>query len=144
LSRRRAELALSGRRLRASRALALLEHLGTAEARTSLERVAKDAPEAWLTAEANDALKRLGRAQPLDPAPKPWEALIGPATGPAARAFLSLATAPADGRAAPEQIGAVTQLAGELPPLLLRSRGNTAQYLPHDLLPYRKAVLDAY
>ena len=47
--------------LRRERALEVLEHIGGAEARAVLGAVAKGAPEASVTREAKDALKRLGK-----------------------------------------------------------------------------------
>jgi hypothetical protein len=46
-------------RLRVLRALAVLEWMGTAEARAVLEMLAKGAPEARQTRQARDALERL-------------------------------------------------------------------------------------
>jgi RNA polymerase sigma factor (sigma-70 family) len=46
--------------LRRERALEVLEHIGGAEARAVLEEIGKGAPEAALTQEAKEALKRLG------------------------------------------------------------------------------------
>jgi hypothetical protein len=50
---------LSGERLRAVRAVEVLEHLGAAEARTLLEKWRRGAPQARLTQEARAALERL-------------------------------------------------------------------------------------
>jgi hypothetical protein len=47
--------------LRALRAVELLEHIGTAEARALLQMLGKGAPEARVTQAANAALKRLAR-----------------------------------------------------------------------------------
>jgi WD40 repeat protein len=61
---------LSGRRLRAVRAVEVLEHCGTAEARKLLQALADGAPEALLTREARAALQRLkGRPVPASGAP---------------------------------------------------------------------------
>jgi hypothetical protein len=49
----------SGERLRAQRTTTVLEHIGTAEARQILEKLAKGAPEAQWTIEAKASLKRL-------------------------------------------------------------------------------------
>jgi HEAT repeat protein len=57
---------LSSVRLRALRAVLLLEHLGTPEARGLLEKLAGGAPEAWLTREAKASLQRLA-APPAAP-----------------------------------------------------------------------------
>jgi hypothetical protein len=43
------------------RATAVLEHIGTPEARQVLERLAADVPETWLTVEARASLQRLTR-----------------------------------------------------------------------------------
>src|SRR5262249_26390236 len=51
----------SGESLRTLRALAVLEQAGTPEARQLLEALARGAPEASLTQEANAALGRLAR-----------------------------------------------------------------------------------
>jgi hypothetical protein len=48
-------------RLRALRAVAALEQVGTADARALLEALAKGAPGCWVTLEAEGALQRLGR-----------------------------------------------------------------------------------
>lgn len=53
----------SPERLRQMRALEALEHMDAPEARELLERLAKGAPEAWLTKEAKAALKRLGQRE---------------------------------------------------------------------------------
>ena len=45
--------------LRRQRALEVLEHIGTAEARALLEEIARGAPEAGLTREAKAALLRV-------------------------------------------------------------------------------------
>jgi RNA polymerase sigma factor (sigma-70 family) len=71
-ARRTLELLLSGvearaSRVRALRALEVLEYAGTPEACRVLQGLAKGAPEAWLTGEAKAALDRLGRR----PAPRP-------------------------------------------------------------------------
>jgi len=49
----------SAERLRSERALEVLEHIGGAEARAILEKVAEGAPEAALTQQAKAALRRL-------------------------------------------------------------------------------------
>jgi hypothetical protein len=49
-------------RLRAVRALEVLEHVGTAEARQALGELAAGAPGAWLTGQAREALRRLDGA----------------------------------------------------------------------------------
>ena len=51
----------SGEHLRLLRALAVLENIGTKQARSVLEKLAKGAPEARLTQEAKAALKRMAR-----------------------------------------------------------------------------------
>ena len=51
----------SGERLRQSRALEVAEAMGTPEARSLLEELAKGPAEAWLTREAKAALARLAR-----------------------------------------------------------------------------------
>lgn len=51
----------SGKRLRAIRAIQVLEYVGTAEAREHLRALAKGIPEARLTREAKAALERLGK-----------------------------------------------------------------------------------
>jgi hypothetical protein len=48
-------------RLPQARALEALEHMNVPEARDLLERLAKGAPDAWITAEARAALRRLER-----------------------------------------------------------------------------------
>ncbi|HEV3263695.1 MAG TPA: sigma-70 family RNA polymerase sigma factor [Gemmataceae bacterium] len=60
-----ASLSPSGDNLRAERALEVLEHIGTPEARRVLETLAKGAPEARLTQEAKASLGRLARRQTL-------------------------------------------------------------------------------
>jgi hypothetical protein len=57
---------LSGERLRGVRAVAVLEHIGSAEARKLLDTLASGAPEALRTQEAKAALARLRskRVQP--------------------------------------------------------------------------------
>ena len=57
-------LALLELRLRALRAIEMLEDIGTLEARRVLERLAKGAPEARLTQEAKASLERLA-LQPI-------------------------------------------------------------------------------
>jgi hypothetical protein len=54
-------------RLREWRALAALEHIGTAEARRLLQTIARGAPEAWLTQEAQASLERLSRRPAAEP-----------------------------------------------------------------------------
>ena len=48
-------------RLRQARALEVLEAMGTPEARTLLDELAKGAADAWLTRDAKTALERLGK-----------------------------------------------------------------------------------
>jgi hypothetical protein len=48
-------------RAQRTRALEVLEYVGTAEAKGLLDDLAKGAPEAWLTREAKAARQRLGR-----------------------------------------------------------------------------------
>jgi hypothetical protein len=55
------ELGPSPEDLRAARALEVLEHLGTADARALLRALAGGSPGARLTGEARAALQRLGR-----------------------------------------------------------------------------------
>lgn len=55
---------LSGERLRAWRALEVLEHIGSPEARIVLQTMAGGAPAARLTQEAEAALERLARRKP--------------------------------------------------------------------------------
>jgi hypothetical protein len=57
----------SGEVLRCLRALAVLERIGTPEARQVLGRVAAGAPDDWLTEEAKAALRRLARRQAASP-----------------------------------------------------------------------------
>ena len=120
--------------------LALLEVVGTGPARKTLEAIAREGREEWLAKEAEAALKRL--AEPK--AGIRVEDLTGTHQGAAARAFLVLNQAGGEGNAEPAQIQAVLQLANQVPPLILRSRGITTRQLPHELLPYRKEVLDRY
>jgi hypothetical protein len=54
----------SGERLRRLRATAVLEYIGTAEARKILESLAKGIPDARLTQEAKAALERLNKGRP--------------------------------------------------------------------------------
>jgi dipeptidyl aminopeptidase/acylaminoacyl peptidase len=54
-------LTLSGDLLRAVRALEILEHIGTPEARRALEELARRQDETWLGKQAHAALKRLNR-----------------------------------------------------------------------------------
>ncbi len=61
------DAALSGDELRASRALQVLEHIGTPGARKVLETLARGVPEARLTQEAKASLERLAKR----PAAKP-------------------------------------------------------------------------
>jgi WD40 repeat protein len=56
-----AERGYSSDELRVLRAIAVLERIGTSEARAVLEAVASGVKEAWLTQEAERALKRLAR-----------------------------------------------------------------------------------
>ena len=50
---------LLGKERRDSRAILVLEHIGTAEARRLLRELADGAPDAWRTQEAQAALRRL-------------------------------------------------------------------------------------
>jgi hypothetical protein len=54
-------------RLRAARAVAVLERAGTAEARKHLMVLAAGAPGAWLTRETQASLERLARRAPAEP-----------------------------------------------------------------------------
>ena len=54
-------------RLRAVRAVEVLEHLGTPEARHFLQKLSGGIPEARLTQEAKTALERLDRRLPAEP-----------------------------------------------------------------------------
>jgi hypothetical protein len=56
----------SGERLRGFRAVEVLEHIGTSEARQLLQNFADGAPEARLTREAKAALERLNQARRRD------------------------------------------------------------------------------
>ena len=56
------KLSLSPSRLRALRTVEVLEHIGTAEARRQLKRLASGAREARLTQDAKAALERLARS----------------------------------------------------------------------------------
>jgi hypothetical protein len=58
-ARRAADPMLSGERLRAVRAIELLEHIGTPEARAVLAAVARAAPGARRTEEARESANRL-------------------------------------------------------------------------------------
>jgi hypothetical protein len=58
------DLARSPERMRGVRALDVLEHVGTPEAKRLLEELAKGAPEARLTREAQGSLDRLNRRAP--------------------------------------------------------------------------------
>jgi hypothetical protein len=49
------------------RAVEVLEHLGTPEARRALEALARGAPEAWLTREAQGAIGRLNSLSRVEP-----------------------------------------------------------------------------
>jgi WD40 repeat protein len=60
----------SPEQMRLARAVELLEHLGSAEARQVLGKVAQGAPGARLTADARASLARLGK-RPARPAPRP-------------------------------------------------------------------------
>jgi WD40 repeat protein len=83
---------------RATRALAVLERVGNAGARTLLEELAGGAPEAALTIEAKAALDRLGKAEPAKVAPSPdalWEELADEDGSTAYRAVRALANRPA-------------------------------------------------
>jgi dipeptidyl aminopeptidase/acylaminoacyl peptidase len=56
---------LSGERLRSARAIEVLEHIGSVEARSVLKELAGGAKQAWLTSAADASLPRLsGQAQP--------------------------------------------------------------------------------
>jgi hypothetical protein len=140
LSRGRAAEALWARQAQTRRALSLLEVIGSGPAREMLEAIARDAREEWLAKEAEAALKRLAGLKPT----ASWDDLTGTDPGAAARAFLMLSRAHEEGNAEPAQILAVLQLANQVPPLVLRSRGVTTRQLPHELLPYRKELLDRY
>jgi WD40 repeat protein len=61
------EKALSGNRLRDLRALMVLERIGTLEARKLVETLAKGAPQAQLTQEAQASLERLAKRPPAVP-----------------------------------------------------------------------------
>jgi RNA polymerase sigma factor (sigma-70 family) len=54
-------LAPAPERLRTIRALEVLEHIGTAEARRLLETLSRGTPDVWLTREAKTSLERLAR-----------------------------------------------------------------------------------
>jgi WD40 repeat protein len=56
--------ALPSERLRAGRALEVLEQIGTPEARKAIEELAKGSGDAWLTQEAKASLGRLARRAP--------------------------------------------------------------------------------
>jgi WD40 repeat protein len=58
---------LTGEKLRAVRAVEVLEHIGTPEACQVLESLAKGAPEARLTREAKGSLDRLAKRGPVKP-----------------------------------------------------------------------------
>ncbi len=141
LSRRRAESTLSARRFQALRAIALLEHLGTPEARKFLKAMSVDGKEEWAASEARAADERLDQKE--KPSAR-WEDLAEADVGQVARAFLALSTLPKEDCAGPEELRKVLEIAEQLPPFGLRSRGITAQQVPHDMLCYRKEVMSAY
>src|SRR5439155_18851911 len=57
----------SPERLRVSRALLVLEYIGSAEAQQLLRELAGGAPEAWLTQQARGSLDRLNRLRSAKP-----------------------------------------------------------------------------
>jgi hypothetical protein len=65
--KRSGEFALSADQLRSWRAVEVLEHLGTPEARQVLEELAQGAPGARPTEDARTALQRLARPPALSP-----------------------------------------------------------------------------
>ena len=140
LSRRKAADALGARHAQIIRSLALIELAADAPARKFLTALASDGREDWLAKEAEAALKRLAEEKT---APS-WDDLTGTDVGATARAFLLLHRTGGEGIAELGQVESVLQLANQVPPLLLRSRGITTRQLPHELLPYRKELLDMY
>jgi hypothetical protein len=133
------------RQAQTARALALLEQLGTLDARRLLETIAAGDDAAWATGAAQTALRRL-KEPPQVPMKRLWEELSDLDPGTSARACLILAgKPPKEGVAARDELKSLVSLELEVPAVRPAPLAEINVGLPEGPLPpYYRALLALY